>query len=143
MANTKSESSQTHTLCGENGEYCPIYGIKCGSDIERCPVYRTFRIIGRKWALQILQEFFVNNGVRRFNEIQKSLKWITPRVMSKRLKEMEDEELITRRVFSDKSPIRVEYTLTDKGRGLEGVIQTAIKWGKEWEIVGVTEANRI
>ena len=139
MENAKSEPPQKHTLCGKDGEYCPIYGIKCGTNIEICPVYRTFRIIGRKWTLQILQEFFVNRGVRRFNEIQKSLKWITPRVISKRLKEMEDEELIVRSVFPDKSPVRVEYSLTDKGKGLNGVIQTAKKWGWEWETV---EVNR-
>lgn len=136
MLNKKSEK---HTLCGKEGEYCPIYGIKCGSNIEICPVYRTFRIIGRKWALQILQEFFVNKGVRRFNEIQKSLNWITARVISKRLDEMEMEKLIIRRVFSDKSPIKVEYSLTDKGRGLDGVIQAAKKWGWKWETV---EVNR-
>ena len=140
MENSKSEPQKKHTLCGRDGEYCPIYGIKCGSNIEICPVYRTFRIIGKKWALQILQEFFVNGGVRRFNEIQRSLEWITPRVISKRLKEMEEENMIVRMVFSDKSPIRVEYSLTEKGKELEGVIQTAVKWGGEWEVV---DAKRI
>lgn len=124
-----------HTLCGEKGEYCPIYGIRCGSDIERCPVYRTFRIIGRKWALQIMQEFFVNKGVRRFNEIQSSLHWITPKIISKRLKEMEVEGLIQRKVFPDNIPVRVEYSLTEKGKELSGVIKRARKWGMKWEVV--------
>lgn len=124
-----------YTRCGERGELCPIYGFECGSDIERCPVYRTFRIIGKKWALQILQEFFVNNGSRRFNEIQNSLYWITPRVISKRLKEMDDEDLIERRVFSDRSPIKVEYMLTEKGRELNGIIKKAREWGMKWQVV--------
>lgn len=132
-------NQKKHTLCGKEGEYCPIYGIKCGSNIEICPVYRAFRVIGRKWALQILQEFFVNKGVRRFNEIQKSLHWITARVISKRLKEMEDEGLIIREVLSDNSPIRVEYSLTDKGRGLDEVIQAAKKWGWKWETEEVNQ----
>ncbi len=132
MQDTKQEK---HTLCGVDGEFCPIYGIKCSSNIEICPVYRAFRIIGRKWTLQILQEFFVNGGVRRFNEIQKSLHWITARILSSRLKEMEDEGLILRRVFSGKGPVRVEYSLTDKGRGLDGVIKAARNWGTEWETV--------
>ncbi len=134
MTNPKPEK---HTLCGERGEKCPIYGIKCGSDIGICPVYRAFHIIGKKWTLQILQEFFVNEGVRRFNEIHKSLHWITPKVISKRLKEMEDEGLVARKVLSDTIPVKVEYTLTDKGKDLDKVIQTAIKWGNKWETIKV------
>jgi DNA-binding HxlR family transcriptional regulator len=124
-----------HTRCGAKGENCPIYGIKCGSEIEICPIYRTFRIIGKKWALQILQEFFVNKGKRRFNQIQKSLYWITPKVLSKRLREMEAEGLIRRKIFLDKIPVRVEYKLTKKGEGLDEVIKEAKKWGMKWEVV--------
>jgi len=136
VTNVKREVSQRHTRCGVKGEYCPIYGTKCGSDVERCPVYRTFRIMGKKWTLQILQEFFVNKGVRRFNEIQGSLYWITPKVLSKRLKEMETEGLIQRKVFSDNIPVRVEYSLTEKGMGLDEVIKKAKDWGMKWEVVG-------
>ncbi len=124
-----------HTLCGRKGETCPIYEIKCGTDIEKCPVCRAFRIIGKKWTMQILQEFYVNEGERRFNDIQHSLYWITPRVISKRLKEMEDENLIERKVYSEKRPIRIEYCLTDKGADLCGIIRKAQVWGKKWEVV--------
>ncbi len=123
-----------HTRCGAKGENCPVYGKKCGSNIEICPVYRAFRLIGKKWSLQILQEFSVNEGKRRFNQIQRSLYWLTPKVLSKRLKEMGEEELIERKVFSDKMPVRVEYSLTEKGRGLEKVIKEARKWGMHWEV---------
>jgi len=131
----KGKAPEYHTRCGAKGEYCPIYGTRCGSDIEICPVYRTFRIMGKKWTLQILQEFFVNDGERRFNEIQDSLHWITPRVISKRLKEMEAEGLIQRRVLSDKIPVKVEYSLTRKGMGLNEVIKKAKEWGMMWEVV--------
>ena len=123
-----------HTLCGEEGTYCPIYGIKCGSDIEKCPVCRAFKIIGKKWTLQILQEFFVNEGSRRFNQIQNSLHWITPKVISARLKDMEEEDIIERKVYPENTPVRVEYTLKDKGQDLREIIQKASEWGKKWEI---------
>jgi len=132
----REKGTNLHTRCGVNGENCPIYGIKCGSDIERCPVYRTFHIIGKKWALQILQELCVNKGIRRFNEIKNSLYWITPRVLSKRLKEMENEGLIKRKIFSDKIPVKVEYVLTRKGKELDEVIKKAREWGYKWEVVG-------
>lgn len=134
MTDSKVKQLQHHTRCGENGEYCQIQKIKCGSDIEKCPVYRTFYIIGKKWTLEILQEFSINNGARRFNKIQNSLYWITPKVISKRLKEMEKEGLIHRKVFSDSIPVKVEYSLTEKGKELDMVIQEARKWGKRWEI---------
>jgi len=124
---------EKHTLCGIKGECCPIYKIKCGTDIEKCPVCRAFRIIGKKWTLQILQEFFVNKGTRRFNEIQKSLHWITPKVISKRLREMEEEKII-KKTIKTKHPIRVEYNLTKKGRDLRIIIKKASEWGKKWEV---------
>lgn len=124
-----------HTLCGEEGECCPVYGIECGSEIEKCPVYRTFRIVGKKWSLQIIQEFCVNGGERRFSEIQHSLPWITPKVLSKRLKEMQAKEILHREVFSDEFPVGVEYSLTEKGKGLKKVIKEAKQWGMKWEVV--------
>lgn len=132
--NVKRKTSEHHTRCGAKGKYCPIYGTTCGSDIEICPVYRTFHIMGKKWALQILQEFFVNDGTRRFNEIQNSLYWITPKVISKRLKDMGVEGLIQRRVYSDSTPVRVEYSLTRKGQELSDVIKKARDWGMKWEV---------
>ncbi|OYT53422.1 MAG: transcriptional regulator [Candidatus Altiarchaeales archaeon ex4484_2] len=125
---------EKHTLCGEEGDYCPIYNIKCGSDIEKCPVYRAFKSIGKKWTLQIPQEFFVNQGIRRFNQIQNSLHWITPKVISTRLKDMENEDIIERKVYPDNTPVRVEYTLKDKGQDLQEIIQKASEGGKKWEI---------
>jgi len=133
----EKRNSQTllHTRCGAKGESCPIYGNKCGSDIERCPIYRTFRIIGKKWSLQLLQEICVNNGRRRFNQFKESLYWITPRVLSKRLREMEKEGLIERKIFSKEIPVRVEYVLTKKGSELDEVIKKARMWGMKWEVV--------
>jgi len=122
-----------YTRCGSKGEDCPIYGNKCGSDIERCPIYRAFHIIGKKWTLQILQEIFVNNGKRRFNEIRRSLYWITPKVISKRLHEMIKEGLIEIKVSEGKIP-RIEYVLTKKGKELDEVIKKARDWGMKWEV---------
>lgn len=123
-----------YTRCGEKGENCPIYGKKCSFNIDICPVYRAFHIIGKKWSLQILQEICINNGKRRFNDIRRSLYWITPRILSKRLREMEKEGLIKRQL-SNEIPTRVEYALTKKGAELERVIKEAREWGMKWEVV--------
>ena len=78
---------------------------------EPCPVAATAEIIGRKWVSLIIRD--LSYGPRRFGELQRSLE-ISPRVLSTRLQELEDERLITRQIFAEVPP-RVEYNLTEKG----------------------------
>ena len=95
---------------------------------EPCPVEAIAEIIGRKWVSLILRD--LAKGVQRFGELQHSLA-ISPRVLSSRLQELEDEGLIRREVFAEVPP-RVEYTLTEKGRLLIPLIDEMRRVGKDF-----------
>lgn len=96
---------------------------------ETCPIYTAAKILGKKWTLNILQELFAGGGSKRFNEIRRGLDWIAPKVLSQRLKELQQFDVITRTVHTDKSPVGVSYSLTERGWGLETVLMSLKKWG--------------
>jgi DNA-binding HxlR family transcriptional regulator len=93
---------------------------------EPCPVAATAEIIGRKWVSLIIRDLSYDS--RRFGELQHSLK-ISPRVLSTRLQELEEEHLITRTIFAEVPP-RVEYNLTERGRLLVPLIDEMRRIGK-------------
>ena len=66
----------------------------------------------------------------RFQDFQESLAGVAPNTLSARLKAMEEQDLITRRVYSDHPP-RLEYQLTDKGKSLGPVLKALRKWGED------------
>jgi len=89
-----------------------IYGM---NELKACPLVNTFKIIGKRWTIQILREMF--RGGKQFNRFHENIKGITPKMLSLRLKELENNKIIKRSIVSE-SPIRVEYELTDLGREL-------------------------
>lgn len=95
---------------------------------ENCGVATTIKIIGQKWTILILRDLF--EGAKRFGELEKSLKGISPRTLSLRLHKLEDEKLITRTVFAEVPP-HVEYSLTNKGLSLNEIICKMREWGQE------------
>jgi DNA-binding HxlR family transcriptional regulator len=76
-----------------------------------CPVAATAEIIGRKWVALILRD--LSYGTQRFGMLQQSLQ-VSPRVLSGRLQELENEGFVRRVIFAEVPP-RVEYSLTEKG----------------------------
>jgi DNA-binding HxlR family transcriptional regulator len=95
---------------------------------EPCPVAAVAEIIGRKWVSLIVRD--LSNGAQRFNVLQNSL-GISPRVLSSRLQELEEEGLISRQIFAEVPP-RVEYTLTERGRLLVPLIDEMRRIGKHF-----------
>ncbi|MFH1403502.1 MAG: helix-turn-helix domain-containing protein [Candidatus Altiarchaeota archaeon] len=94
-----------------------------------CPIARTVSIIGKKWTLLVLKELYCAGRSLRFNELKRNLDGITSAILSKRLQEMEEEGLISRSVKTSKPPLRVEYSLTSKGRGLQDIMEHLKQWG--------------
>ena len=88
---------------------------------KACPVNNTFNIIGKKFAILILRNMIILKQ-KRFNEFLDSIERINPKTLSIRLKEMEKDGLINREVFNEK-PIRIEYSLTNKGEALKPVLE--------------------
>ncbi|MCV0413212.1 MAG: helix-turn-helix transcriptional regulator [Nitrosarchaeum sp.] len=97
------------------------------SDECKCePIDNTFRIIGKKFTIHILRNMVVLNQ-HRFNELLNSIEGINPNTLSTRLHEMEKGNLIEKKIFNDK-PIRIEYTLTKKGKALQPILEEMAKF---------------
>ncbi|PJZ52074.1 winged helix-turn-helix transcriptional regulator [Leptospira adleri] len=93
-----------------------------------CPVARTLDLIGERWTLLILRDFFIKADVQRFGDLETSLSGVTPAVLSTRLKELEKNGIIVRRLYSEHPP-RMEYRLTPLGKSLGPVLKTLREWG--------------
>lgn len=94
-----------------------------------CPVARTAELIGNKWTPLIIRDLV--KGEKRFSELERSLRGISPKTLSERLKKLEDASVVNRTCFAEVPP-RVEYTLTEKGFALLPVIESMRAYGKEW-----------
>ena len=84
-----------------------------------CPINNTFNLVGRKFTTLILRNM-MQYGQTRFNQFLK-IEGINAKILSARLKEMEGSGLIKRDIFKE-IPVRIEYTLTEKGCALESVL---------------------
>jgi DNA-binding HxlR family transcriptional regulator len=91
------------------------------------PIKDTLDIVGGKWKLLILHDLMYH-GKRRFKELQRDLDGITSRVLSAELKQLEQNELVTREAFNT-APPTVVYTLTEYGYTLKYVITALHTWG--------------
>ena len=97
-------------------------------DVERiCPrFHKAIELIGKKWTGAIIRALM--GGPRRFSEILDSVPRLHDRVLSDRLRELEAEGVVKRRVYPE-IPVRIEYELTEKGRDLEKVVLSrAVRW---------------
>ena len=91
------------------------------------PVEATLSFMSDKWKVLILRDLLT--GTKRFGELKKSIGSISQKVLTSNLRAMEEDGLLKREVFAEVPP-RVEYTLTDRGRSLEPVID-AMRVGGE------------
>jgi DNA-binding HxlR family transcriptional regulator len=94
-----------------------------------CPVARTLDLIGERWSLLILRDLFLS-GPRRFQDFQESMDGLAPNILSARLKDLEENDLVVRRLYSEHPP-RLEYHLSDKGRSLGPVLKALKQWGEQ------------
>lgn len=94
-----------------------------------CPVARTAELIGNKWTPLIIRDLV--KGEKRFSELERSLRGISPKTLSERLKKLEEAAVVTRACFAEVPP-RVEYTLTEKGFALLPVIDSMRSYGTAW-----------
>ncbi|RAS73090.1 winged helix-turn-helix transcriptional regulator [Priestia endophytica] len=99
-----------------------------------CPIEKTMSVIGGKWTFLILRELFTEP--KRFGELQKTLKNVSPRTLSLRLKELEHEGIISRKIYAEIPP-HVEYSLTCKGETLRPIFEAMKEWGNTWDVLGI------
>ena len=95
-------------------------------DLPACPVELTLLLISNKWKVLIIRDLL--DGTKRFSELKKSINNISQKVLTSNLREMEENNLLTRKVYPEIPP-RVEYTLTDLGYSLKTLLDDMDKWG--------------
>ena len=103
-----------------------------------CPVMPVVQMLQGKWKLQILYELCIKilyelciKSPMRFGELKKLLKPITNTALTNALKELEKDELVQRIQYNE-MPLRVEYSLTEKGQDLLPVFYAISQWGMKY-----------
>jgi DNA-binding HxlR family transcriptional regulator len=95
-----------------------------------CGLYhQAVELVGKRWTGAIL--LVLMDGPLRFSEVRELVPDISDRLLSERMKELESEGIVERRV-SDCGPVRVEYALTDKGRALQPTVRALKSWAHDW-----------
>ncbi|WP_315082074.1 helix-turn-helix domain-containing protein [uncultured Clostridium sp.] len=95
-----------------------------------CTFEITMDLIGGKWKMIIIWNLGTK-GIQRFNELKKSLPKITQKMLTQQLRELEADNLVTRKVYPQVPP-KVEYSLTDLGKSLMPIIGMMCKWGDDY-----------
>ncbi len=104
-----------------------IIGKNTGFDDE-CPVKKTADIIQGKWVILVIRELM--SGKKRYSEIQRALVGISPKVLTARLRFLEERCLLTRAVYPT-VPLTTEYELTDLGLKMEALLEAMATFGGE------------
>ena len=86
----------------------------------------TMNVLNGKWKLPIIGSLLY--GKKRFKELEREIPKITPRMLSKELKDLEVNGIVTRTVY-DSIPVTVEYELTKSGNSLKTVLEVMVEWG--------------
>ncbi|GIO24377.1 helix-turn-helix domain-containing protein [Oceanobacillus sp. J11TS1] len=96
---------------------------------QLCPRFeKAMGLLSTRWVGLILFELL--KGAKRFSEMEADLP-ISGRLLSDRLKLLEKEGIIQRNIYSE-FPVRIEYTLSEKGKALEPVIKDIQQWAEEY-----------
>lgn len=96
---------------------------------EQCPVEVGLNILSGRWKLKIL--WHLSGGTLRFNELQRLLGCITTKTLTQQLRELEEQGIITRKVFPEIPP-KVEYSLSELGATLKPILAQLCDWGKTY-----------
>ncbi len=98
-------------------------------ETDICPRFeKAISILSQRWTALLIHQLLT--GPKRFGSIQTSV-GISGKVLSERLKEMEKQGIIKRKVIPE-TPVIIEYSLTEKGISLEPVLLEVEKWSQQW-----------
>lgn len=96
-----------------------------------CPKYQqAAEMLARRWTVQIVRTLL--GEPRRFSELRTVVPGVSDRILSERLKELEAEGIVRRQVIPE-TPVRILYSLTDKGQDLHRVVEEIQRWADKWE----------
>lgn len=95
-----------------------------------CPRFHVaVELIGKRWSGAIIQLLLAGPG--RFHDLREAIPEISDKMLSERLKELEQYGLVLRRVIPE-TPVRVEYSLTEKGKALGPSLEALSSWAETW-----------
>lgn len=103
-----------------------------------CPKFeKAMSILGQRWTGLIIHQLL--NGPQRFCTVEAAMP-ISARVLSERLKDLEQEGIVRRQVFPE-TPVRIEYSLTEKGLALQPLMTEIEQWGENWLEINKEEST--
>jgi DNA-binding HxlR family transcriptional regulator len=108
---------------------CQSDFIKVNNKLYPCTVSVAMDLVGGKWKAVIL--YHLKNARKRYSELRKEMPGVTERRLSLLLKQLEEDELISRQAFGAKPPIKVVYSLTDLGKSFTPVLEAIVGWGNQ------------
>ena len=94
-----------------------------------CEMEVTLKMIGGKCKPLILEQL-IQHGTLRFSELLRKVNQVSQRTLTNQLRELETDGLIKRTVYAEVPP-RVEYSITEKGKSLEQILELMCQWGEE------------
>ena len=97
--------------------------------VGRCPYVTSQKLLAGKWSLLIMHE--LADGPVRFRQLERRLNPITQATLTRALRQMEEDGLVHREVYSTIPP-RVEYSLTQVGAGFKEVLHSLERWGNQY-----------
>ncbi len=101
--------------------------------VEMCPVFSASRVLGKRWSILIIQVLLrpeASIGLR-FSELQRELSWVSPKILTQRLRELQESEILSRTVDASSIPPAVWYALTEKGRDMGPILEAMQAWGQK------------
>lgn len=99
-----------------DGAFCPFY-------------HQATELIGRRWNGAIIRALL--SGIVRFCDLRDTIPDLSDRMLSERLKELEQQGILERQVTPE-TPVRIEYHLTPKGQALVPVVDAISRWAHDW-----------
>ncbi|AIF44442.1 MULTISPECIES: winged helix-turn-helix transcriptional regulator [Virgibacillus] len=94
-----------------------------------CPKFeKAISLLSRRWTALVIYQLLL--GTQRFNEIQSAI-GISGKVLSERLKELEQQGIVIREVIPA-TPVVIEYSLTEKGQSMEPILHSIESWSQQW-----------
>ncbi|OPJ60477.1 winged helix-turn-helix transcriptional regulator [Clostridium oryzae] len=101
------------------------------NDFHLCPKFEAaFEMLGKKWTGLIIRVLM--DGPKRFSDIRQLIPDLSDRMLTERFKFLESEGIIERKVYPE-IPVRIEYSLTDKGQDLKFALDEIQKWANKWK----------
>lgn len=109
-------------------------------DLPQCPVATTVSIIGNKWKLLILRNLLT--GPQRFTDLLNSIEGISKKVLTENLRSLEKDGIIIKKVYSEKIPVKVEYSLSEIGETLKPIFDVLTDWANNYKKIIKNSCNK-